>query len=154
MKSIIKKITFIALLCIYLSVFNCKIYAESTNVYVDETIQSFVFDLDKDYQVITFIDNSGDQTLLTVTSNLDGEKQITLSNAYILLSYKIYISNNIITSAYDEYYYTNYYTVVSDTLTINSNTKATYSVNCYKFLMHSVFNLTADISSGSLVISL
>jgi len=149
-----RKVLFSFLLIVLASLLATNIlYADSFSKQNGEESE-LVFDLDATYQEKKFYDSNGILTIISVqSSRLSGEKTISMSNTYLSMSYKIMVNNNIITNAYDGSYSTTYYSVSGESLTVDSNTQATYSLTCKVLLVTVNKYLRANISNGSIVVS-
>ena len=94
----------------------------------EETV--LVFSLDSQAEEMQFYDNEGLLTTVVVSdSSLDGIKTISLNNSHISMSFKIYISQEIIQKAYSGSYTIKDSTKVTGTsLKVDSVSQATYKV--------------------------
>ncbi|MBR2801196.1 MAG: DUF5626 family protein [Erysipelotrichaceae bacterium] len=133
-----------------------NVYAEDTLLSQKEKTPSYVFDLSLDRdQTAQFSSDDGLLTTISIVSSrsVSGEKTVSVTNSQISLSYKVYISGNSITNAYDKSYYSTYWNITSDVLTLDSSSQATYTVQCKRLLISTTKHLRATLNDGSLTVS-
>ena len=111
-----------------------------------------VFDLSTERQEYVFIDHEGLPTRITIL-NRGSEHIISMTNAKISLSFKIYVSGSTITNAYDGTYSSSYWNITPVSLLVDSSTQATYTVNCKRLLISTQRYLRANLVDGSIVVS-
>lgn len=104
---------------------------------------------------LQFYDSEGFLTTLSVSvTSVSGEKQISLTNAKISMSFKIYIVGGNIIDAYGaQYRVAKGITVTGSSLSKDSSKQATYYVYCHTLLSSATRWLRANISTGELVVT-
>ena len=123
--------------------------AEEHNVSTTSHEKSFSFNLTLKYQEYSFINEDGLLTKVSVRGAA-GERTISYSNNKIHASFKVFISNNVITSAYDKKCSSGWWTITSDVLTRNSNYQATYTLSLKRLFVSTTRYLIANLSNGNL----
>ncbi len=127
--------------------------AESTEKNELSNDDALIFSINEEYQEYRFVDDAGLMTTISVTSSRNGEHTISMENDRLRMSFKIYVSNNQIISAYGENYYTNVYNVIASNLSVDSSVQATYTITIKKLLISTDKYLRANISTGSIVVT-
>ncbi len=151
-----KKITILLITLLFISgtSFN-QINAENKEEISLPSIQTFEFDLDSSYQSRQFYDNEGYLTTITVIKPKSAaeERHVFVSNVHLTLSYTVLIQNNRIVDAYNQSYQANTWTVDNDSLIVNSNTRATYTVQCHYLSIHYSKYAQANLNNGVLTVT-
>ena len=145
----------VLILSLFFTICPFQTSAESSSADQKDSRETTIsFDLTDHDQSYTFIDKNGLETTISVTTNrLSGERTISASNTKLSLSFTIMISVNVIISAYNPSYYSSYWTITSECLTIDLSTQATYTVTCKKLNITTNKYLRVNIINGELSIT-
>ncbi|MBQ1478277.1 MAG: DUF5626 family protein [Erysipelotrichaceae bacterium] len=132
-----------------------NVYSECSVNNSENEIPILICKEDEQCRTITFYDNEGLLTELSIRSieNARSERQISISNARLSMSFNISISNGYITNAYNGQYSTSYWTVTGEYLAVDSSSQATYTLDCRRFLISTQKYLRANIVNGEIQVS-
>ena len=161
MKKSIKVLVAVSLSLILSPKSDCTVEAK------EHVVETCTFSLDGDaYQEQTVYDSSGEPLIFSVQTSSDslstfktgtvtaGEKTISVSSIREKISYKIYISKyKKITRAYNGEYSILGYNVKSAVLSVDSSTKASYTLNCTMFSSSVTKILYAEIINNELKVT-
>ena len=126
--------------------------AEESYTFLDSKEKTFNFDLSMKYQKYSFIDEDGLLTTVSIRGSA-GERTISYLNNKIRASFKVFIDNNIITSAYDKNCSSDWWTITNDVLVKNSNYQVTYTISLKRLFLSTTRYLQANLSNGSLSVT-
>ena len=97
--------------------------------------------------------HDGNEITLYVSSGVSGEKLIKASSMRLSVQFYIYAANDIIVSAYNKSYSSNYYTILNDLLSVTSQSEAKYTLSCKKNLFTYTKYLKVSIQNSSLIVT-
>ncbi len=130
------------------------VHAENTSTNnTENNSYTWYFSLDSQNQKATFHGQDGNEITLYVSSGVSGEKLIKASSIRLTAQFCIYTTNDIIVSAYNKSYNSNYYTVLSDFLSVTSQSEARYTLTCKKNLITCTKYLKVQIQNSSLIVT-